>query len=1397
MPLGAGIKQRFKQAKSKFKAVFKSKGGSDKDSSKPSTPSSTPPYRSSFAFPGQFNSSGTSVPDPPRLARAATSSSVIPPPGGAAGADNQIQRPPQPTKADKESHLGTTNPGPSTPEITSQAVSTNRAVSTERATSQPQVSECINTNVTPGHIESSTAEYAGRSVSPQNHHGILGEGSSERGLKPLATGIAQSATDALKFGPLRSIFDMLQAFAEMYILEGMVKKEYESLWQWLEALLKVLDEHASAVTSPIMASKIQEARDFIAGELNSIGEKQSGKQHGRFLIAKHEEDRFLACYRRIQEYMGCLSLDTSLSATASVSKFEAEQIKNHLATSLLISKAEEHSKDHMSSWVSRLPSSPSAWYDSNAGTELKRRGCTPGTRVDVLANLLDWVGNNSEGGVYWLNGMAGTGKTTIAYSVCKELAGEGKLAASFFCSRLRGECRDVNLIIPSIAYQLAQRSPSFQSALSAIIKNDPDVHHRELNAQFKALIEEPLLSAQPRAPQGLVVVVDALDECENKESTRSILDVLSNLKDLSIKFIVSSRPEPEIRDRMSERARSRLVLHELDRGKVPSDAQIAALVQKAGILFIYAATAVRYIGFDNFQRNPITRLGAILKGPRGQSTKENKEIDQLYTTILEAALGDEELEEAERIDMQQVLNTVVCAREPLTVNGLSRLLQINDVSRVRAALRPMWSVLHVVETSELVTTLHAPFPDFMFNPTRSKAFYCDSNVHNLKLGERCFHYIAENRPQFNICGLESSYLLDEQVPNMEKRVSEAIPLELLYACRYWADHVEAGNGASSVADQLRIFLSTHLLLWMEVLNLNKQMQTGAECMKMMVQWCDQFEAQGELVELAHDAERFVEAFVSNPVSRSTPHIYVSMLTLWPKSTPITKYYAKYTHGSVKAEGTALNRRQLAHLATWAFDQPIVKMTVSPVGQYVALAPSDHVIVVDPSSGRAVFGPFTYHGMTVRSITFSPDGTRVFAGFVDGNDATILGWDTQSDTHDIILGPLQLKGNTDKITCLSFSFDCARIATGSNDKTVRVWHAENGNLLHCLKTKDMVWDTTFSPDGTQVAAGCKKALKIWDSQTGDTILGPITTPVPVHRLSLSPDKCRIIYASNVSSDQTLYVLDAQSGGRLLGPIKGHTNDIWCIGCSPDGRYIASGSNDRTVRLWDAQNGNLVLSPLEAHTDEITSVAFSPDGSRIISGCKDGLVCTWDARQHNPTSSSGNALFDQITCAKFFPNGTRFVSGSEDGTICIWDTHTGELTVGPIKAHTKKIYAVDLLNDFIVSGSEDGNICVCNASTGEVLLGPLDVLPGRRIRAIAYSPNGKHIATGSYDEIDLWGAQTGSRVLGPLAGLQDSVLSIQFSPDGTRIVGGYIRNIVVWDVSDGKSLFETLEGHMTQP
>jgi hypothetical protein len=222
-----------------------------------------------------------------------------------------------------------------------------------------------------------------------------------------------------------------------------------------------------------------------------------------------------------------------------------------------------------------------------------------------------------------------------------------------------------------------------------------------------------------------------------------------------------------------------------------------------------------------------------VSGAGGQGRNEG--IDELYTVVLKAALNGPNIDTTGREDIQQVLFTVICAREPLTIGTLLGLLGLHGVDQVHAALRPLWSVLQVDESSELVATLHASFPDYMLDHQRSQEYHCDSKKHNHMLALRCFDRIKEAQPQFNICELESSYVPDEQVPNLRERV-EKVSAELFCACRYWSDYLECSDGLAELVERLEDFLSARLLLWMEVMNLKGCMDIGTSMIQQAEAW---------------------------------------------------------------------------------------------------------------------------------------------------------------------------------------------------------------------------------------------------------------------------------------------------------------------------------------------------------------------------------------------------------------------------------------------------------------------------------------------------------------------------------------------------------------------------------
>ncbi|CAE6521482.1 unnamed protein product [Rhizoctonia solani] len=1090
-------------------------------------------------------------------------------------------------------------------------------------------------------------------------------------LKELA-GVLALAPVTNSFRDVKEMVDLFLVCADKWGVAEEAKAEFVTLRVRLEELFKDLKGHFSEGNLEVTPS-MQSLCRSIQTELGYIRKQQYRDTNERFATTD-ESDRFLACYHRIKGHLQRLSLNANLSMW----RVAQEQAAN------------SHSH-RMSPRVERLPSSLPAWYDSAEGIELKRGGCTPGTRADVLANILDWTDwastGGGGGGVYWLSGMAGIGKTTIAYSVCAELDTRRQLGASFFCSLVREECRNLHVIIPSIAYQLARFSGPFHSALSAILEKSPDAHTRLPHMQFDALIAQPMLEVKHTFPEVSIVVIDALDECEQKDSTAHMLDVLlSKSANLPVKFIVSSRPESQIRDQMaSERTRSRLVLHDLNITEAdikkylrkglapmsPSKPQIGALAERAGTLFIYATTVVRYIGHDNFSRNPSARLRKILDRPQGW-IKARSELDELYTTILEAAFGDEGLEEADRVDMQQVLYTVIHVREPLTMGGLSELLQFNDTNRIRAALRPWWPVLHMVEESELVTTLHASFPGFMVDPARSRAYHCDSDAHNRALAKHCFQCIAQTQPQVNICGLETSYVLDEQVPNLEERIDCAISSGLFYACRYWADHLIAGRFSQSTIDQLHTFLSARLLLWMEVMNLKKQMKTGVQCMKLMTDLCNEYEGGAELASLVYDAKNFVEAFASSPVSQSTPHLYISSLQLCPRSSIVYQFYSNYIDNLLKPYGGVREHQGVAtsDYQPWEIGSGVLSIAYSPDETRVAVGCEDGTVnVFNAQNGSILAGPLGGHTDWVRCVVFSPDGAYILSA---SSDYTIRMWNALDGTPVDI----PFEGHTYPVKSIAFSPDSRQVVSGSWDNTVRIWNAADGTpAMEPLEGhKWGVNCVAFSPDGTYVASGANDhTVRLWDlvdNIASSKVFEDHTNAVM--SITFTPDGTRLVSGS---VDCTICIWDIYDGSLVTHLLQGCNHLVYSVAISPDGTYVASGAADSTIRIWDINDGQLVAGPFVGHSSGVRSVIFSPSGSQILSGSQDQSIRIWDVHhakvpdlrgapsQSHPTENCAphNTRIEEIADGKPIHNmSTSGSTNSKNHTVQVWTIHPERLS-----------------------------------------------------------------------------------------------------------------------------------------
>jgi hypothetical protein len=202
------------------------------------------------------------------------------------------------------------------------------------------------------------------------------------------------------------------------------------------------------------------------------------------------------------------------------------------------------------------------------------------TRVQLLADITSWAESPDGPVVFWLNGLAGTGKSTVARTICERFADKGLLGASFFVSRQVAERRHAPNVVRTIAYQLARRRTSFADVLSGTLRDAPDLASSE---SLQKLTTELLFTSAGTlaADAGLLLVIDAMDECTEDMSGRAggelLPLLLRGLQQLSgrVKLLLTSRAEPEI-IRMFDAAtlasqQTVVRLHDLDAAVVRSD----------------------------------------------------------------------------------------------------------------------------------------------------------------------------------------------------------------------------------------------------------------------------------------------------------------------------------------------------------------------------------------------------------------------------------------------------------------------------------------------------------------------------------------------------------------------------------------------------------------------------------------------------------------------------------------------------------------------------------------------------------------------------------------------------------------------------------------------------------
>jgi len=483
--------------------------------------------------------------------------------------------------------------------------------------------------------------------------------------------------------------------------------------------------------------------------------------------------------------------------------------------------------------------------------------CLPNTRIDVLKQIRVWADEDDERHIFWLNGMAGTGKSTIARTVAREYHEQKRLGASFFFSRGGGDVGHAGKFCATIAIQLAENSPSLKRYICEAIANHNNIASQALRDQWNHLVFRPLSRLDADSiPSPLILVVDALDECEDQKDIQLILQLLTEaktLKAVQLRVFTTSRPETPIRfgfKKIPGAAHQDFVLHDISQSIIqhdisnflrheledirkeygipkgwPDEENIELLAQGASGLFIYAATACRFIREGKLFAK--RRLSLVLKRDNTVTLPEKK-LDEIYVTILmHSVSGDyDEQERRELCELiNQTLGSIAILFDTLPAASLAWLLN-KPKEDIHQILNDLHSVLEVPESQEHpIRLLHPSFRDFLLDKQRccNPQFWVDEKKAHGSLAESCLQLMCANLKK-DICDLRApgTYAREVQVD----RVEQCLPTNLQYACQYWVQHLQKSEVQLDDNGKVYGFLRNHLLHWLEALSLIRKTSEG-------------------------------------------------------------------------------------------------------------------------------------------------------------------------------------------------------------------------------------------------------------------------------------------------------------------------------------------------------------------------------------------------------------------------------------------------------------------------------------------------------------------------------------------------------------------------------------------
>ncbi|KAK6356001.1 hypothetical protein TWF718_000374 [Orbilia javanica] len=1074
------------------------------------------------------------------------------------------------------------------------------------------------------------------------------------------------------------------------------------------------------------------------------------------------------------------------------------EVENEAATRSARRNISKQEREMIAQIRKEISSVPGAAFDSYTDDGLDAR-CHPETRKELLQQIKDWAKSPEDQGkcIFWLNGMAGTGKSTISRTVAQYFEDNGQLGASFFFKRGESDRDNASKFFTTIATQLVQTVPDIIVHVKQNVDAEPEIGTKSLEKQFEGLILHPLGELRlGQSPTTSVFVIDALDECQDEYKVGQVLCLLEKLRKIQaikIRIFLTSRPELPIRlgfRSMSPNAHQSIILQDLPRATIQHDIEvflrhkffeiksafnefslgdglppewpgnviIQKLAEMAMPLFIYAATLCRFIE-DTIDWNPGQRLATILEfGTIGVS-----QLERTYLPILKQLESGRSEQELRRSvfgqEFREIVGAIVNLADPLSIVSLASLLG-KSKGDIGGKLHRLHSVLSVPQDINLpIRLLHLSFREFLVDPKKKSGdswFWINENETHSTVFRRCLEVLSTGEGvsysafqdtyqglRENICSLEYPGMPRKEV--QEKKIDERIPKHAQYACLYWPYHLEYSGERISDGDIVHSFLKRHFLHWLEALSLlGKISNAGSE--------------GSELSNFLDDARRFV--LYNRSIADYAPlQIYSSAIIFSPKSSIVRQTFRnavpRWIHRFPEApEFWDARLQTLEGNANY-----VAAVAFSPDGNQLASGPRHGPITIrDAATGQETGTHDSIRG--VLALVFSPDSKQLI---VASEETIILniatGDQVKVDTEGV--GDY-LESRATRTAAISP--DCKYLARLSDSGTIRVWDLLTRKGL--ISIPDCVVD--FLVQYTLVALGlCGNQVVlleygggiIWDVGTG-------------HRIGAFGMRCQL-------GDFRSAAFSIDLGGRYLACGSG-------LFQAPRPGLSRGCELQRLGDLGEFLGG-----------EDVNAVAWSPDGKRLALGTDNGRIHILDMEKATPlpnprirwrTKADRDPLHKDVVLS---PDGERLALRLTDCEVQVWNTKTKEMLGGfNVIGRVRREYG-----DRPIFFGDCGRLAVelyrgC-AHIYDVAKRQKATLPSGEqgsLDAIDVSPGGEQLvqAVASYDQtcvgVSVWHLATGRLQASRQFSREPRLALVALSADGKRVaLASSQGRITIWDIN----------------